>query len=147
MPTKPDAFLSYTRFVSEEGEITAFRQRLRRTAQQVSGEPFQIFQDVDDEEGIGLGERWKYKLDEMLDKARFFIPILTPSYFRSEPCRQKPRMFLDLEQKVGRRDLMLPIYWISCPVLEEGHLKAADELALEIDERQRWDWQSCDSKS
>jgi len=139
--------LSYTRFVSEEGEITAFRQRLRRTARQVFGEPFQIFQDVDDEEGIGLGERWKHKLDEMLDKACFFIPIPTPSYFRSEPCRQEQRMFLDLEQKVGRRDLILPIYWISCPVLEEGDLKVADELALEIDERQCWDWQNCDSKS
>ena len=140
MPAKPDAFLSYTRFDNEEGEITAFRQRLSRTVRQVSGEPFNIFQDVDDEEGIGLGERWKDKLDEMLDQARFFIPILTPSFFRSEPCRQELRTFLDLERKVGRRDLVLPIYWITCPVLEEGHLKARDELAQEIDERQRWDW-------
>ncbi|MGI9490878.1 MAG: SUMF1/EgtB/PvdO family nonheme iron enzyme, partial [Geminicoccaceae bacterium] len=140
MPTKPDAFLSYTRFDDEEGEITAFRQRLSRTVRQVSGEPFNIFQDVDDQEGIGLGERWKDKLDEMLDQARFFIPILTPSFFRSEPCKQELRTFLDLERKVGRRDLVLPIYWIACPVLEEGHLKAKDELAQEIDDRQRWDW-------
>ena len=76
----------------------------------------------------------------MLDQARFFVPILTPSFFRSEPCRQELRTFLDLERKVGRRDLVLPIYWITCPVLEEGHLKAKDELAQEIDERQRWDW-------
>ena len=42
--------------------------------------------------------------------------------------------------KTGRRDLVLPIYWITCPVLEEGYLKAKDELAQAIDERQRWDW-------
>ena len=140
MSSKPDAFLSYTRFDDEDGEIAAFRQRLSRTVRQVSGEHFNIFQDVDDETGIVLGERWKDKLDEMLDRARFFIPILTPSFFRSEPCRQELRTFLDLERRVGRRDLVLPIYWISCPVLEEGHLKARDELAQEIDERQRWDW-------
>jgi len=140
MAPKPDAFLSYTRFDDEDGEISAFRQRLSRTVRQVSGEPFTIFQDVDDEAGIGLGERWKDKLDEMLDQARFFIPILTPSFFRSDPCRQELRTFLDLEHKVGRRDLVLPIYWISCPVLDEGYLKAKDELAQEIDERQRWDW-------
>lgn len=139
-PNKPDAFLSYTRFDDEDGEIFAFRERLSRTVRQVSGEPFVIFQDVDDETGIALGERWKDKLDEMLDQARFFIPILTPSFFLSEPCRQELRTFLDLEQKVGRRDLVLPIYWITCPVLDEGHLKARDELAREIHERQRWDW-------
>ena len=132
--------MSYTRFDDEDGEIAAFRRRLSRTVRQVSGEQFQIFQDVDDETGIALGERWKDKLDEMLDQARFFVPILTPSFFRSEPCRQELRTFLDLERKVGRRDLVLPIYWISCPMLEEGHLKARDELAQEIDERQRWDW-------
>ena len=76
----------------------------------------------------------------MLDQARFFIPILTPSFFRSEPCRQELQTFLNLERKVDRRDLVLPIYWITCPVLEEGHLKVKDELAQEIDERQCWDW-------
>lgn len=140
MAQKPDAFLSYTRFDDEEGEISAFRERLSRTVRQVSGEPFAIFQDVDDDAGIALGERWKDKLDEMLDQTRFFIPILTPSFFRSEPCRQELRTFLDLEQKVGRRDLVLPIYWITCPVLEEVYLKAKDELAQIIDDRQRWDW-------
>jgi len=140
MSTKPDAFLSYTRFDDRRDRITDFRTGLSESVQEVSGEPFNIFQDVDDEEGITIGEPWKGKLNEVLNQARFFIPVLTPSFFRSEPCRQELRTFLDLEQKVGRRDLVLPIYWITCPVLEEGHLKAADELAQEIDERQRWDW-------
>ncbi|MEZ5930743.1 MAG: SUMF1/EgtB/PvdO family nonheme iron enzyme [Alphaproteobacteria bacterium] len=137
MQAKPDAFLSYARFDDEDGEITDFRKRLSRTVRQVSGEPFNVFQDV---EGIGIGERWKDKLDEMLDQVRFFIPILTPSFFRSEPCRLELRTFLNLEEKVGRRDLVLPIYWVTCPILEEVHLKDDDELAQEIDERHRWDW-------
>jgi hypothetical protein len=84
----PDAFLSYTRFDDrrERGKISQFRQELADEVRAVTGQPFEIFQDID---GIGLGEHWRGKLDEMLDHARFFIPILTPSYFTSEPCRDE----------------------------------------------------------
>ena len=43
---------------------------------------------------IGIGEHWSGKLDRMLDEARFFIPILTPSYFTSEACRDELDKFL-----------------------------------------------------
>ena len=147
MPTRPDAFLSYTRFDNRKGEISTFRQELSDVVRAVSGEPFDIFQDVDDETGIGLGQKWKDALDNMLDQARFFIPILTPSFFKSQPCRDELSKFLKLEKKAGRQDLVLPIYWITCPVLEEGHLKASDELAQTIDERQRWDWRKLRHRS
>ena len=83
----PDAFLSYTRFDDQHdgGAISEFRGRLASAVRAVTGELFEIFQDVD---GIGLGERWPGKLDEMLDEARFFIPIVTPSYFTSKACRK-----------------------------------------------------------
>ena len=57
----------------------------------MTGEPFEIFQDVDD---IGIGEHWSGKLEQMLDQARFFIPIVTPSYFTSEACREELEKFL-----------------------------------------------------
>ena len=136
---KARAFLSYTRFDDRRGRITDFCRELSEAVEEISGEPFEIFQDV---EGIGIGEHWPDKLDDMLKQARFFIPIITPKFFRSAPCRDELTKFLGQEQKVGRRDLVLPIYWIACPVLEEGHLKAKDQLAEEIDERQRWDWRA-----
>ena len=137
MADKPDAFLSYTRFDDRRQKVSDFREWLSDAVEEVSGHPFDIFQDI---EGIGLGEKWQDVLDHMLDQARFFIPILTPKFFNSRPCRDELTKFLDLERKTGREDLVLPIYWITCPVLEEGHLKAKDELAQVIDERQRWDW-------
>lgn len=140
MKTKPDAFLSYTRFDDRRGKISEFRSWLSDAVEEVSGHPFEIFQDVDDERGIGLGQKWKDVLDEMLDQARFFVPILTPKFFNSSPCRDELTKFLELERKTGRQDLVLPIYWITCPSLEEGHLKAKDELAQAIGERQHWDW-------
>jgi hypothetical protein len=140
MATKPpDAFLSYTRSDDQHdrGAISKFRLRLASAVRAVTGEAFEIFQDID---GLGLGERWLDKLDEMLDQARFFIPILTPSYFKSEACRDELQKFLDAEKRRRRNDLVLPIYYIQCPVLEEADLREADHLARIVSERQRWDW-------
>lgn len=137
MTAKPDAFLSYTRFDDRYDKISEFRTWLSDAVEEVSGNAFDIFQDV---EGIGLGEKWRDVLDDMLDQARFFIPILTPKFFNSDACRDELTKFLELERKAGRQDLVLPVYWIDCSVLETNELKAKDELAQAIDERQRWDW-------
>jgi putative spermidine/putrescine transport system substrate-binding protein len=135
----PDAFLSYTRFddQNDDGAICQFCVRLANAVRAVTGEPFEIFQDVD---GIALGERWQGKLDEMLEQARFFIPIVTPNYFTSEACREELEKFLFAEAKRGRDDLVLPIYYIESEVLEDEERRAADPLAQMIHERQRQDW-------
>jgi hypothetical protein len=110
-PRPPDAFLSYTRFDDrrERGKISQFRQELEDEVRAVTGEAFEIFQDVDD---IDVGERWSDKLDQMLDDARFFIPILTPNYFGSKACRDELGKFLKAEKAKGRGDLVLPVYYI-----------------------------------
>jgi hypothetical protein len=135
----PDAFLSYTRFDDENdgGAISEFRRRLASAVRAVTGEPFEIFQDVD---GIGLGEQWRGKLDEILDETRFFIPIVTPSYFKSKACREELEKFLRAEAERGRNDLILPMYYIESYILEKEELRASDALATLIHERQRQDW-------
>jgi formylglycine-generating enzyme required for sulfatase activity len=138
-PPVPDAFLSYTRFDDQNdgGAISEFRMRLANEVRAVTGKPFEIFQDID---GIGLGEKWSGKLDQILDQARFFIPIITPNYFTSEACRDEIEKFLRAEADRGRSDLVLPIYYIECDVLEDRDLRSADPLATAIHERQRQDW-------
>jgi len=136
---KPDAFLSYTRFDNEfsGGAISKFRDQLAAHVRALTGKPFQIFQDVD---GIGLGEHWPKKLDDMLNQTRFFMPILTSSFFESEPCRSELEAFLEAEAKVGRTDLILPIYWTECELLDEETLRSEDPLAVILHERQHHDW-------
>jgi hypothetical protein len=87
---------------------------------------FEIFQDVN---GIEFGARWPKRQDEALAAARFLIPVLSPRFLRSEPCRDELRKFLAHERAAGRDDLILPIYLVRAPVLEQPHLTAADELA------------------
>ena len=139
MKPAPDAFLSYTRFDDRHGggAISELCRRLASAVRAVTGGPFDVFQDV---EGIGIGEHWPGKLDQMLDQARFFIPILTPSYFTSRPCRDELEKFLRVEAKRGRNDLVLPIYYIECDVLEDDELCADDSIARTLHERQHQDW-------
>jgi hypothetical protein len=136
----PDAFLSYTRIDDEYfgGAITSLRRLLELGVQVVTGDrSFNIFQDVD---GIEFGQKWKKRLTEAVSTSRFLIPIVTPLFFNSNPCRDELELFLQLEKNVGRDDLILPIYFVTAPVLERPELLKDDPLASEIGSRQRYDW-------
>ena len=139
MPTYT-AFLSYTRFDDENSgwRITRLRELLEIEVRAVTGNlDFNIFQDVDD---MGAGDHWPSMLDAMAREARFFIPILTPRYFNSPACRDELEKFIEAEKAVGRNDLILPILFRNCPILHEASLRAGDDLALVLHERQRVDW-------
>jgi CheY-like chemotaxis protein len=136
------AFLSYTRIDDEffGGAITALRGALELGVRVVTGDKsFEIFQDVD---GIELGQQWQKRLDEALSAARFLIPIITPLFFSSDACRDELTKFIDHEKITGRDDLILPIYFVTSPLLEKTDQLKKDSLALEISKRQRRDWRS-----
>jgi TIR domain len=140
--TAPHAFLSYTRLDDEfhGGAITGLRRLLELGVRVVTGDrSFTIFQDV---EGIEFGQHWPSRLDEALASARFLIPVLSPSFFRSEPCRDELAKFLELERRAGRRDLILPLYLVTAPVLDRSELRATDPLAQALHERQWRDWRA-----
>jgi CheY-like chemotaxis protein len=142
MSNQPDAFLSYTRLDDEffGGAITSLRKFLELGVKVVTGQrDFNIFQDVD---GIEFGQRWQKRLDEAIVDTRFLIPIVTPLFFQSEACRSELEKFVQHEKVLGRDDLILPIYFVTAPVLEKPELLSEDALAREISGRQRYDWRS-----
>jgi CheY-like chemotaxis protein len=138
----PDAFLSYTRLDDQfyGGSITALQRMLELGVKVVTGDRgFSIFQDVDD---IGFGEQFQKRLDVAVAEAWFFLPIITPLFFSSAPCRDELQKFFAHEKGLGRDDLVLPIYYVTAPVLEKADLLAKDPLATEIQKRQRYDWRA-----
>ena len=140
MTGPPEAFLSYTRLDDEYfgGAITSLRRLLELGVQVVTGDrTFNIFQDVD---GIEFGQKWKKRLTEAISISRFLIPIVTPLFFKSDPCRDELKQFIEHEKSLGRDDLILPIYFVTAPVLERPELLKDDTLASEIGSRQRYDW-------
>ena len=140
MTNPPEAFLSYTRLDDEYfgGAITSLRRLLELGVQVVTGDRnFNIFQDVD---GIEFGQKWKKRLTEAIATSRFLIPVVTPLFFQSGPCRDELKQFIEHEKNLGRDDLILPIYFVTAPVLERPELLKDDSLASEIGSRQRYDW-------
>ena len=123
---QPHAFLSYTHADNEldGSKISAFRKHLTNHFQLITGRKLIIFQDID---GIAWGQHWPEILDKALDQSTFLIPILTPSFFMSDYCRDELRKFLEHEAELGRRDLVLPIYWVECDDLENAELREQDD--------------------
>lgn len=71
----------------------------------------------------------------------FLIPILTPSYFTSNECRQELTVFLARQERLGRDDLILPIYYVNCP--QESVTPPdprTDELAMAVFRHNYADW-------
>ena len=133
---KPVAFMSYARSDDNRGCLTEFRERLGDEVRVQIGEEFLIFQD---RKNIQWGENGKARIKESLDEVTFLIPIITPSFFNSQPCRRELQRFLEREKKLGLNDLVLPIYYVDCPLLNDKEGWTGDELAQVIATRQRAD--------
>jgi hypothetical protein len=57
----------------------------------------------------------------------FFIPVLTPRYFRSEPCREEFRAFVGKARQIGITERVLSLIYINVPDL---HMASKDELKV-----------------
>lgn len=133
------AFMSY---VNEDdrhdnGWMTQFRERLSGEVRMHTGEPFDIFQDRKD---IAWGQQWQERINQSLDAVTFLIPILTPAFFKSAACRDELERFLKREETLGRGDLILPVYYVNCPVLQDEAKREHDKLTQVIAKRQYADW-------
>jgi hypothetical protein len=135
----PIVFMSYVRADDEHehGRITEFCKRLSGEVHFQIGKPFNIFQDKKD---IAWGQQWENRIDECLDACTFLILIITPSFFNSPACRHEVERFLAREAALGRNDLILPIYYFDCPILNEELKRNVDPLAKLINERNYVDW-------
>jgi F-box protein 11 len=136
----PAAFLSYAHTDDEydDGLITAFRKKLEGELRLQTGRSeVQIFQDRDN---IVWGQAWKDRVDNSLDAVTYIIPIVSPAFLASVQCRRELERFLDREQRLGRADLVLPVYWVTVPALDRHGPDAADGLVADLSARQYADW-------
>jgi hypothetical protein len=139
MAKTPLAFLSYAHSDDkhERGKLLEFAERLSGEVRMQSGEEFPIF--VDRKE-LNWGHEWEARIDESLDSVTFLIPVVTPGFLKSDQCRRELRRFLEREKKLKRKDLILAVYYVRCPVLEDEAKRASDDLAQVLFERQYADW-------
>ena len=137
---KPVAFMSFVNsdFQHEEGRIAQFRERLIDEVSMHTGKELSIFQDRDD---ALWREAWKAHVEDSVNGAAFLIAFITPRYFRSEQCRSELTAFAELESTLGRGDLVLPLYYVRCPFLDEEARYNDDELVeVIVSHQHRFDW-------
>ena len=137
MPVQLAAFMSYVHTDDAYGLLTQFRERLSAEVQVQTGHEFPIFQDRQD---ILWGQNWKQRIEESLDAVTFLIPIITPSFFNSQPCREEYERFVDRERKLNRNDLILPVYYVDSPLLNDPDRRLTDNVAETIVQRKYADW-------
>lgn len=135
----PAAFMSYVRFddAHEDGQLSAFRERLAGEIRIQTGREFPIFQDRND---IAWGQNWQQRIEETLDEVALLLVIVTPGLFHSPACRDEVGRFRERERELGRTDLILPVYYVSAREMDDPHLRKADDLATLLWTRQYADW-------
>ncbi len=136
----PIGFMSYVRSDDEheKGRMTEFRARLCGEVQFQSGDKsFDIFLD---HLHIVWGQQWQQRLGESLGAVCLLIPMITPSFFKSEHCRAEVLRFVEREKQLGRSDLILPVYYVKTPLLEDPNKRMSDPLAELIYSRNHIDW-------
>ena len=86
MSGEPAAFMSYARFndAHDDGQLSAFRERLAAEVRAQTGREFVIFQDRAD---IEWGQNWRQRIEETLDVVTLLLVVITPGFFRSAACR------------------------------------------------------------
>jgi hypothetical protein len=135
----PAAFMSYVRLddAHDDGQLTTFRERLSAEIRMQTGEHFPIFQDRND---ISWGQNWQRRINEALAEVTLLLVIVTPGLFKSPACRDEVAQFREHERKLGRDDLILPVYYVATPQLDDPALREADDLASLLWSRQYADW-------
>jgi hypothetical protein len=86
------------------------------------------------------GDKWRDRIREAIQDSTFFIPIVTPRYFKSAECRKELLGFADEARGLGREALIMPLYFVDVPEIESGD--SDDPMVELITESQMKDWRT-----
>ncbi|MRH88496.1 TIR domain-containing protein [Nocardia sp. SYP-A9097] len=120
-------FISYRRDDNSafNGVVDRLKSDLSGRFEAETGRKLDIFVDRDD---IGWGDDWRGKVSESIERAMFFIPILTARYFHSQNCLDEFLAFHSNARQLGVSELI-------APVVLSGMGKLADENASEVSKK------------
>jgi hypothetical protein len=132
------AFWSYVRD-DDNAELGRISQLSRDVVSQyellAGGDTLEMFLDT---ESIQLGEDWRKIIQERLSSANFFIPVITPRYFRSTACVDELKEFSLGAKRLGVKELIIPILYADVPGFDDEN--PDNELIKLIKSFQYQDW-------
>ena len=137
MSVRYRGFWSYVHKDDEaEGErISQLARDVVAQYEMITGDEIELFLD---KERLEWGDKWRDEIDAHLELVAFFIPVMTPRYFKSAECRAELNLIVRRASNFGLKDLLLPLYYLDVPSIEEKDEE--DDLILKIREFHRQDW-------
>ena len=116
-------FFSYARSDDTFGFLTNLRNDLCDEYRVLTGDELELFFDRD---SIEWGERWDKSIEESVDAAGVFLPVVSPCYLASSSCMKELSQYLAKVEKAGAGDLILPLMMI-----DPSATRGADDRILE----------------
>ena len=129
------AFLSYVHKDDYDGRISCLREDVRAEYETITGDPLDLFLDTED---LEWGDQWRTKIDDNIADHACFIAVMTPRYFLSPECRRELTFFIEGANRLGLPQLLLPLYYVTTPLLENQ--TSDDALAKKLHLFQYEDW-------
>jgi hypothetical protein len=120
---------------ADGGRIARLARDIASEFEMQTGEAIELFLDRDE---LQWGDNWRNEIDNALASVAFFIPVLTPRYFRSVECRRELQFFARRAIELGVRDLVLPLLYVDVPSLYQT--TPTDEIIPLIRRFQWEDW-------
>jgi predicted ATPase len=114
VPTEPFAYISYAAPDNKEGFVIQVQERVAHELLVQTGEQKLVAWDP---ERMRAGWIWSATAREYTQGASFLIPVISPSYFRSEDCRRELEVFAEKERRTGV-SLIFPVYYVEAPEME-----------------------------
>lgn len=129
------AFWSYAHADDEadNARIVMLARHVEEEYALITGNRLQVFVD----RNLKWGDEWRTRIDEALTVTTYFIPIITPRYFKHLECRRELEEFHHRTQSLGRGELLLPILY--APVINFD-TSNEDELVRLVSQYQWVDW-------
>jgi TIR domain len=130
-------FWSYVQLdnAADGGRVLSLARRLRDEYRLQTADEIEIFVD---RESLTWGTEWAQRINEAIAGTTFFIPIITPSYFRSQACRNELLKFALEAKRLGLEQLLMPVYWVTVAELEDDPEGSTDE-AISLVARYQWE--------
>lgn len=120
---------------AEGGRIKQLAHDISSQFEMITGEPLSLFLDRD---VISWGEAWRKKIDDSLSSVAFFIPVITPRYFKSAECRRELQFFARQFVRQNISELILPLLYLDVTSLLAE--ESTDELGSILKKFQWEDW-------
>ena len=106
------AFISYARADDRDEQIMRVVGALEMELSLLTGETESFWVDTKE---VAWGVEFNQEIQAALLNSAFFIPFLTPRYFKSRYCRDEALWFVAEADRLGLRDLIKPIYYAPMP--------------------------------